>query len=89
MVGYTFVRRSMLVINFTGDAPRPTFPGSLPTGTALEVSRGNWNCLLGSYSGQSTSNSPSLAPSTNASHSAGVKISVSESTGFSELRIAT
>jgi hypothetical protein len=36
-----------------------------------------------------TSNSPSLAPSTNASHSDGVKISVSESTGFSELRIAT
>jgi hypothetical protein len=36
-----------------------------------------------------TSNSPSLAPSTNASHSAGVKISVWSSTGCSELRIAT
>ena len=69
-----------------------------PDGPVLAVPAGRWSAFLrGVVAGGDfdrspryiTSNSPSLAPSTNASHSDGVKISVSESTGFSELRIAT
>ncbi|HET9256999.1 MAG TPA: metalloregulator ArsR/SmtB family transcription factor [Pseudonocardiaceae bacterium] len=66
---------------------RPEIPrgcGGAPSGSPSAASR--WRACR---AGHITSNSPSLAPSTNASHSAGVKIRVSESMGFSELRMAT